>query len=218
LLWLVVNNRLVSCLELKIKLKNMISYLKWKIITLDFTKLTVLTETWVWYEVWINELTYSKLSLEEDIELFIYHHITDNTQSLFWFLNFGEKNIFEKLIKISWIGWKVAQQILSMWTSRFLNAIESEDNKTMEWTKWVWKKMAEKIILELKDKDFWIRLEQNITSQDKNYISWDLYDSIKSTLLNMWYNSKDIDKKLRELPKWLTEAWEIIPYLIRELS
>jgi Holliday junction resolvasome RuvABC DNA-binding subunit len=45
-----------------------------------------------------------------------------------------------------------------------------------------------------------------------------LYDSIKSTLAGMGYAPKDIDKKLSELPNGMTDAGEIIPYIIKELS
>jgi Holliday junction resolvasome RuvABC DNA-binding subunit len=54
----------------------MISYIKWKIIELDFNNITVLTSQDIGYEIHINELTYSKISIEKDIELFVYHHIT----------------------------------------------------------------------------------------------------------------------------------------------
>jgi hypothetical protein len=34
----------------------------------------------------------------------------------------------------------------------------------------------------------------------------------------MWYNPKNIDKILQELPKWMDNAWEILQYVIKELS
>ena len=171
----------------------MISYLTWKIIALDFTKLTLLTKGGVWYYVWINELTYSQLSTEDEIDLFIYHNITDNSQSLFWFLNPETKKVFEELIKISGVWGKVAQQILSTGIERLVWAIQSEDNKTIEATKWVGKKMAEKIILELKDKDLWVHIVPENGRANSNTMSPNLYHSIKATLSGMWYNPRDID-------------------------
>ena len=196
----------------------MISYLKWTIIELDFLSLTVLTDSWVWYEVWINEKIYTDIVLDTEIELFIYHHITENNQSLFGFIDSGEKKVFKELIKISWIGWKVAMQILSLWIERLINAVNTEDNKTIEWIKWIWKKMAEKIILELKDKDFDIILPKNWWNKIWKNISSSLYDSIKTTLTNMWYYPRDIDRILLELPEWMNDAWDILPYVIKELS
>lgn len=198
----------------------MISYLKWKIIELDFTKTSILTATWVWYEVFINEIIYSKLAIKEDSELFIYHHRTENSQNLFWFIEKDEKNIFTELIKISGVGWKVAMLILWLWINRLLEAISYEDNKTIESIKGIGKKMAEKIILELKDKDFGIDIWNKNSSEktQNNFTDKDLFNSIKDTLVNMWYTSKDIEKTLNNLPKWMSEIGEIIPYIIKELS
>lgn len=197
----------------------MISYLRWKVILLDFNELTILTSGWVWYQVLINELMYTKLVLEEEVDIFIYHHRTENSENLFGFLDIENKKIFSELIKISWIGWKVAMQILSLWPTRLISAIHGQDNKTIEGIKWIWKKMAEKIILELKDKIFGIEINKEVKNEKGEItISWDLFNSIKETLVNMWYNPKNIEKILQNLPEDLNDAWKIIPYVIRELS
>jgi len=198
----------------------MISYLKWKIIELNFTNLSILTSWGVWYEVFINELIYARLSIQEDTEIFIYHHRTENSQSLFWFVENDEKNIFMELIKISWVWWKVAMLILWLWINRLLSAISYEDNKTIESIKWIGKKMAEKIILELKDKDFWINFWEWKNEKEKNIqiTNRNLFSSIKDTLVNMGYNWKDIENLLNTLPEWIEDAGDIIPYIIKELS
>ena len=64
--------------------------------------------------------------------MYIYHHITEVGQSLFGFVNIEEKKVFETLLKISGIGGKVAQQILSIGIERLITAIQSEDNTTIE--------------------------------------------------------------------------------------
>jgi Holliday junction resolvasome RuvABC DNA-binding subunit len=61
--------------------------------------------------------------------------------------------------------------------------------------------MAEKIIIELRDKDFGISLNNSETVKKANTIPGDLHTSIKSTLTNMGYNPRDIDKVLSELPE-----------------
>jgi len=61
--------------------------------------------------------------------------------------------------------------------------------------------MAEKIIIELRDKDFGISLINQDTVKRANTISGDLHTSIKSTLTNMGYNPRDIDRVLLELPE-----------------
>jgi hypothetical protein len=34
----------------------------------------------------------------------------------------------------------------------------------------------------------------------------------------MWYIPRDIDRILSELPEWMNNAGDIIPYVIKELS
>ncbi|MDP2090045.1 MAG: Holliday junction branch migration protein RuvA [Candidatus Gracilibacteria bacterium] len=196
----------------------MIAYLKGKILELNFNSLIILTDAGVGYDVGINELTYSKLGLESEAGLFIYHHITENYQSLFGFIEPEEKKVFSELIKISGVGGKVAMQILSLGIERLLFAIKGEDNKTIEGIKGIGKKMAEKIILELKDKDFGIVFTDRDTLKKTNSIAPDLHTSIKSTLTNMGYNPRDIDRILSDLPEGMGSAGDIIPYVIRELS
>jgi len=199
----------------------MIWFLKWEIIDLEDNSVILLTSSWVGYTVWISSITYSQISLNSEIELFIYHHIVEWWQSLFWFIEKSEKQIFEQLIKISWIWWKVAIQILSLWVSRLSVAVASEDKKTIESIKWIWKKMAEKIILELKDKDFiknydlvWGNIDSSNSTQSTNS---EKFSDVKETLINMWYNSQKIEKTLANLPESLEKVEDIIVYVVRNI-
>jgi len=206
----------------------MICYLKGEIIWLKDNKIEILLDSGIWYEIWISQLTYAEIIDKklEEIELFIYHNITDNSQNLYWFISRDEKNIFEQLIKISWVWGKVALLILSLWIKTLSEAIINKDNKLIESVKWIWKKMAEKIILELKDKDIftigylenkdsvnWENDQNKSINLDKN-----IYDDLKNTLVNMWYNAKNIDNVLSWLPKELTSLEEILPWVIREIG
>ena len=143
----------------------MIGYLQGKIIDLSMQECVVLTSGGVWYTVAINDVIYSRIALEETVHFHIYHHRTENSESLFWFLDINDKEVFTELIKISWVGWKVAMLILSLWVEKLIWAVQMADNKTIEGIKWIWKKMAEKIILELKDKDFIVNV--NISSSSE---------------------------------------------------
>lgn len=196
----------------------MISYITWKIIDIEASFVNILTQSGVWYEVHINELTYSQIYNLEKVELYIHHSISENFEHLFWFLELQEKKVFRELLKISGIGWKVAIQILSLWVSKLVSAVNSEDYKAIQSIKWVWKKMSEKIVLELKDKDLGIFVDAIESDIKEIVIENDLYDSIKSSLIHMWYNPKDVDTVLTKLPETYKDASEIIPFVIKELS
>jgi len=191
----------------------MISYLYGDILDLDFARLTLMTSSWVWYDVAISDMTYASLSVGQEIKMPIYHHIAEWHQALFGFWDISEKQIFAELIKISGIGWKVALQMLSLWASRLIHAVQSWDNTTIESIKWIGKKMAEKVILELKDKPF-----HNIVvpSSSQTSVSSSFADVV-STLVNMWYDKNDVEKTLSWLPKDMTDIGEIIPYVIKHI-
>jgi len=201
----------------------MICYLKGKILDLQNTKLEVLTQWGIGYEVGISEINYAEIVDKklQEIELFIYHHITDNSQALYGFLKKEEKEIFEELIKISGVWGKVALAILSLGINVLLQAIASGDKKTIESVKGIGKKMAEKIILELKDKDFVDRqiieqkLEDNQVKQAK--VEKSILQDVKSSLVNMGYNPKDISRVLEELPEDMKDIGEILPWVIGKL-
>jgi len=198
----------------------MIAYISGEIIELEANKIVILTSGGVWFEVWISEITFSELSLNIEKSFYIYHHITEGNQSLFGFLEKSEKDIFTELIKISWIGWKVAIQILWLWVNTLSSAIKNEDKKMIESIKWIWKKMAEKIILELKDKDFILQSSNSVSPKGreiKHNLEKNLEIDIISTLVNMWYQKSAIQTALTKIPEELQTMEEILPAVIKEL-
>ena len=78
--------------------------------------------------------------------------------------------------------------------------------------------MAEKIILEFRDKDFWLEilLPKNTEKKSSN-LDENLLSSIKSTLTNMWYNPKDVENILQDLPAEMNDIWTIISYVVKNI-
>jgi len=200
----------------------MIAFLKWEIIELDYSKIVILPASGVGYEVLINELIFAKIWDKKEIELFIYHHRTENSQLLFWFVDKEEKQIFEELIKVNWVGWKVALNILSIWLTRLVDAISTADNKTIESIKWIWKKWASKIILELKDSEI-IKKYSDISWNDKSELKTKKFNisqkhqDVINTLVAMWYKKEDIEKTLANLPESIDSINDIIPFVIKNI-
>lgn len=201
----------------------MIGYIKWEIKEITDTSILVLPDSGVWYEIGINEITFASLATREEAELYLYHHITEWWQALFGFETLEEKKLFTELIKISGVGGKVAQQILSLGKSRLINAVQSDDKKTIESIKGIGKKMAEKIVLELKDKDFVKSHVENVNTENSS--NWaqitlpkTLLENITGTLQSMGYQNRDIERVLTQIPAHYNSVDEILPFMIRELS
>ena len=195
----------------------MIWYIQGEIKDISEQNILIITSSWVWYEIHINEKTYGNLVGKTETELYIYHNITENNQSLFWFINTEEKKMFSELIKISGVWWKVAQNILSLWAEKLSHAVMLEDKATIESIKWIGKKMAEKIILELKDKDFIKHVEVTKSATDTSKISPLTKSQIIETLTTMWYNKDQILSTISTVPESMESVDEILPFVIKNI-
>ena len=107
----------------------------------------------VGYAMNITMNTAGGLRLGERARLFVCESIGENNFDLFGFLDKSEKHCFEMLISVSGIGPKAAVSILSHNTPEGLAlAIMGNDEKALTVAPGIGKKIAQRVILELKDK------------------------------------------------------------------
>ncbi|BAK99410.1 Holliday junction ATP-dependent DNA helicase RuvA [Oscillibacter valericigenes Sjm18-20] len=97
--------------------------------------------------------TLSGLKKGERAKLYTYLHVAENAFGLYGFGSVGELNSFKMLIGVSGVGPKAALAILSVSTPETLAmSIITGDEKTLTVAPGIGKKIAQRIILELKDK------------------------------------------------------------------
>lgn len=85
--------------------------------------------------------------------LYTYLYVREDNIELFGFYTKGELNCFKMLLSVSGVGPKAALAILSdIDSQRFALTIASGDSKAFTKTKGVGPKLAQRIVLELKDK------------------------------------------------------------------
>ena len=107
----------------------------------------------VGYAVNTTANTLSRLKLNEKTKLYISESIKEDSFDLYGFATLSEKRCFEMLLSVSGIGPKAAQAILSATTPEGLAvAIMNGDDKAITAAQGVGKKIAQRVILELKDK------------------------------------------------------------------
>jgi len=108
----------------------------------------------VGYLVNVSGATLSRLpSRGSPLQLFTYLQTTENGQSLHGFLTQEEVRMFTLLISVSGVGPKVATAVLGALSSQeIIMAIIAEDAVALSKAPGVGKKMAQRLMLELRDK------------------------------------------------------------------
>ena len=95
----------------------------------------------------------SRAVMGEKIKLYTYLNIREDTAELFGFSDESELNCFKMLLSVSGVGPKVAIAILSdLKPQEFALAVVNDDSKTITRAQGVGTKLAQRIVLELKDK------------------------------------------------------------------
>lgn len=106
----------------------------------------------VGYSCQTTNQTLSRLS-GDTVTLFTYMHITENSLDLFGFASHNELEMFKLLISVSGVGPKVGLAILNEYPpDRLILFIASGDAKMITKAQGVGPKLAQRIVLELKDK------------------------------------------------------------------
>lgn len=89
----------------------------------------------------------------QDITLFIYTNVREDTLDLYGFENYEELEFFELLLGVSGIGPRGALTVLDVASLETLKkAIGSEDTSYLTKISGIGRKTAQKIVIELKDK------------------------------------------------------------------
>ncbi|MEN2995211.1 MAG: Holliday junction branch migration protein RuvA [Thermodesulfovibrio sp.] len=117
------------------------------------------------------------INKNEEIKIFTSLILREDSLELYGFLEISEKELFEKLIKISGVGPTIAMNIISTYDRETLHKIiEKEDIKSLSKIPGVGKKTAQRIFLELKGILPSLQYEKN-----------QKYDDVLSALLNLGY-------------------------------
>ena len=102
-------------------------------------------------EITLN--TYSAIQNKEEVRLWVHEVIREDAHLLYGFCQVDEREMFRQLIGVSGVGAATARMMLSSLSVEELsNAIASEDAKMLQRVKGVGAKMAQRVVLELRDK------------------------------------------------------------------
>lgn len=165
----------------------------------------------VGYRVFIPLTTFYELpDANEQVTLHIHTSVKQDAINLFGFYTVQERDLFQLMISVSGIGPKIAMNILSgISASDLLQAISRGDLGKLIAVPGVGKKMAERLVLELREKVIKkMAAEQIPVADERNQAGEVIKDDVLSALVNLGYKSnvaKDaVEKVLRASSEDLT--------------
>jgi Holliday junction DNA helicase RuvA len=147
----------------------------------------------VGYDVAISVSTYTSLPAESaEVSLHIHTQVREDTLALYGFLDRNDKRIFEKLITVSGVGPKLANTIQSgLPTDRLVSALRAQDHATLTRIPGVGKKLAERLVVELKDK-----LEDLAAAAPAVAAAGPAAEDVLSALVNLGYQRPSAQKAI----------------------
>ncbi|WP_425360315.1 MULTISPECIES: Holliday junction branch migration protein RuvA [unclassified Candidatus Tisiphia] len=118
-----------------------------------FNDYVIIDVNGVGYLVYCSSKTLNKLVVNEFCQLFIETHVREDHINLYGFLSLEEKFVFNLLQSVNGIGTRMALAILSnLSPEQIQSAIARRDKEAFKAVSGVGLKLAERIIIELKDK------------------------------------------------------------------
>jgi len=140
----------------------------------------------------------------ETVDIYTYLHTTDDTMELFGFMTPDELGLFRSLIRVSGVGPKSAQSILSQNpANQVRQAILDGDPALIMRTPGVGKKTAERIILELSG-----TLAQKSTPAED-----DVFDALE----RLGYSRREAQEAVRHVGADVTDVRDRIRFALRAL-
>ena len=107
----------------------------------------------VGYYANISLNTYSKISAQSEVLLYVHLIVREDAHILYGFATKEERTIFRQLISVSGIGPNTASLMLSaMSVNEIVGAIQTGNVDTIKRVKGIGLKTAQRVIIELKDK------------------------------------------------------------------
>lgn len=107
----------------------------------------------VGYGVFVTAEDYGHLEKDGQTKLLIYENIKENSYDLFGFLGMDTKVLFELLLSVNGVGARMGINILSIGTAdEVKQAIATGDTKFIQRASGVGKRVAERVVVDLKDK------------------------------------------------------------------
>lgn len=173
----------------------------------------------VGYAINTTANTLSQIHVKEKAKLYISEVVKEDAFDLYGFATVSEKRCFEMLRTVSGIGPKAAQSILAANTPESLAvAIMNGDDKAISAAQGIGKKIAQRVILELKDK---VSKEAGTVASEMPTVlspaDGDARSDAIAALMVLGYSAPEINSALRGMDIGGMSAEQIIKLTLKKM-
>lgn len=160
--------------------------------------------------------TYSQIPDQENLKLYTYLQIKEDSHTLFGFSSLAEREMFKLLISVSGIGANIARTMLSSLTPKQVReGIAVGDVALIQSIKGIGAKTAQRVILDLKDKVLKIYDIDEVSIAKSNTSKDEALSALEVLGFNKKQAERVIDKVIATQPEANVE--EIIKQALKNL-
>ncbi len=176
------------------------------------------------YLILTGKSTVERLNDSDEVKIYVSLTHREDVMSLTGFITKEERDIFNILQSVSGIGVKLALLILDEFSvSELIDIMIREDFKELSRAKGVGAKVAQKIILELKDKLInWSNVTPvDVSDIDVKQADTEILVEVQSVLISLGYSSEEAKtavKNVLSVRKELNKTEDILKYSLEYLS
>lgn len=184
----------------------MIAHLQGKLVEKSPTEV-IIDCGGVGYQVNISLHTYSLIPQADQIKLFTYLQIKEDSHTLFGFVEKSEREIFKMLLSVSGIGASIARTMLSsLEPKQIIQALAVGDLATIQSIKGIGTKTAQRAILDLKEKVLKVYDLDEVSMLQNNTNKDEALSAMEVLGFNKKLAEKVVDKIVKEDPNATVET------------
>lgn len=151
------------------------------------------------YGLLVTSEDFGGLHVGEQAKVYVYEHVREQAYDLFGFVRLETKQLFEQLLGVNGVGPKMALSVLSTGTAAEVrSAIAGGDLKFIQRAQGVGKRVAERIVVDLKDKVGLVSVDLATSGmlQSDNFLKQD--EAIEA-LMALGYSAQDAATALQPI-------------------
>ena len=155
----------------------------------------------VGYHINISLHTFSLIPDSENLKLYTFLQVKEDSHSLFGFVEKQERELFKLLLSVSGVGASTARTMLSsLAPAQIIQAIAANDVATIQSMKGIGAKTAQRIILDLKEKVLKVYNLDEVSVIESNTNKDEALSALEVLGFARKAAEKVIDKIIRETP------------------